>query len=324
MREVKLPEIEALYRRPLEKLVAEAWAVRQANFLPLLKLAAPGAKHYEVNGFRNSPHRFVDVSLTGRVCALQCEHCRGRLLETMRPATTPAALRALADELTSKGCQGVLLSGGSDSEGRVPLQGYLEAIAYLKERGLQVIVHSGLPDKATARELKAAGVDQVLLDVIGDKQTIHQVYHLDKTPEDYAAALALLKEAGLSIAPHIVIGLHFGQIRGELEALRQITAAEVEAAVLVVLNPLRGTPMGEFPPPPAEAVGKIVALARLLNPRTPLALGCARPTLTRAAMERLAIAAGVNTLAYPGEEAIAYARSLGLAVEFAEVCCSLL
>lgn len=324
MREVELSEVEDLYRRPLEELVAEAWAIRQANFPPLLKLAAPGAKHYEVDGFRNSPHRFVDVSLTGRACALQCEHCRGRLLETMRPATTPAALRALADELTSKGCQGVLLSGGSDSEGQVPLRGYLEAIAYLKERGLRVIVHSGLLDEATARGLKAAGVDQVLLDVIGDEETIRQVYHLDKTPGDYAAALALLKEVGLPIAPHIVIGLHFGQIRGELEALRQITAAEAEAIVLVVLNPLGRTPMGEFPPPPAEAVGKMVALARLLNPRTPLALGCARPTLTKTAMERLAIAAGVNTVAYPGEEAIAYARSLGLAVEFAEMCCSLL
>ncbi len=324
MREVKLSEVEALYERPLEELVAEAWAVRQANFPPLLKLAAPGAKRYEVDGFRNSPHKFVDVSITGRACALQCEHCRGRLLETMHPATTPAALRALADELVSKGCQGVLLSGGADAEGRVPLAGYFEAIAYLKERGLRVIVHSGLLDEATAHGLKAAGVDQVLLDVIGDEQTIRRVYHLDKTPRDYAAALALLKEVGLSIAPHIVVGLHFGQIRGELEALRQITAAEAEVIVLVVLNPLPRTPMQGFPPPPPEAVGKIVALARLLNPGTPLALGCARPAFLKVAMERLAIAAGVNTLAYPSEEAIVHARSLGLAVEFAEMCCSLL
>ncbi|HID61699.1 MAG TPA: radical SAM protein [Anaerolineae bacterium] len=324
MREVKLSEVEALYQRPLEEVVSEAWAVRQANFPPSLKLAAPGAKRYEVDGFRNSPHKFVDVSLTGRACALQCEHCRGRLLETMRPATTPAALRALADELISKGCQGVLLSGGSDAEGRVPLAGYFEAIAYLKERGLRVIVHSGLLDQATAHGLKAAGVDQVLLDVIGDEQTIRRVYHLDKTPQDYAAALALLKEVGLSIAPHIVIGLHFGQMRGELEALRQITAAGVEVIVLVVLNPLLRTPMKEFLPPPPGAVGKIVALARLLNPRTPLALGCARPAFLKADVDRLAIAAGVNTLAYPGEEAIVHARSLGLAVEFAEMCCSLL
>ncbi|MFQ6057624.1 MAG: radical SAM protein [Anaerolineae bacterium] len=318
-------DIEALYRRPLHELLVEAWTLRQMHFPPLLKLAAPGAKRYEIEGFRNNPDRFAAISITGRACALRCEHCQGQLLESMYPAPSPQALRDLTDELVARGCQGVLLSGGADREGRVPLDGHLKAIAYLKARGLKVIVHTGLVDKATAQGLKTAGVDQVLVDVIGDEETIHQVYHLDKRPQDYAATLAVLKEAGLAIAPHIVVGLHFGQIRGELAALEMITAAEPEVIILVVLNPLPNTPMARFPAPSVEVVSRLAAVARILNPERPISLGCARPPgPTKARMERLAITAGINTLAYPSEASIDYARSLSLRVEWAEVCCSLL
>ena len=316
--------IETMYRRPLEELLAEAWTVRQTLFPPVLRLAAPGARRYEIEGFGNNPHRFAAISLTGRACALRCEHCQGQLLESMYPAPTPQALRELADELLAKGCQGVLLSGGADHEGHVPLDGHLEAIADLKSRGLRVIVHTGLVDKATAQGLKAAGVDQVLVDVIGDEETIWQVYHLDKKPQDYAATLAVLKEVGLAIAPHIVVGLHFGRIRGELAALKMITAAEPEAIILVVLTPLPGTPMARIPAPSAKEVGRLAALARITNPGRPISLGCARPPgPAKARMERLAITAGINALAYPSEASIAYARSLALAVEWVEECCSL-
>ena len=316
--------IEALYRRPLEELLVEAWTIRQIYFPPVLKLAAPGAKRYEIEGFRNNPDRFVAISLTGRACALRCEHCQGQLLESMYPAPTPQALRDLADELVARGCQGVLLSGGADRQGQVPLDGHLEAIAYLKARGLKVIVHTGLVDKATARGLKTAGVDQVLVDVIGDEETIRQVYHLDKRPQDYAVTLSVLKEAGLAIAPHIVVGLHFGHIRGELTALEMITAADPEVIILVVLNPLPGTPMARFPAPSAEAVSRLAAVTRILNPERPISLGCARPPgPTKARTERLSIAAGINALAYPSETSIDYACSLSLKVEWAEMCCSL-
>ncbi len=325
MAQIELAQLRELYSRPLEQLLREAWAVRQANSSPTLKLAAPSPKRYEVDGYCNSSHSFVAISLTGRSCHLMCEHCRGQLLESMRPATSPAALCKLGDGLVERGCHGVLLSGGADREGRVPLDGYQEAIAYLKELGLRVIVHTGLIDLKMAVSLKKAGVDQALIDIIGDEDTIREVYHLDRTPADYAAALACLKEAGLSIAPHIVIGLYFGQIRGELEALRQITAAQVEAIILVVLNPLSGTPMPDYPPPSSEAVARLVALARLLNPHARLALGCARPpSALKVDMERLAIDAGINTLAYPSQDSIAHADSLGLATEFSELCCSLL
>jgi lipoyl synthase len=160
--------------------------------------------------------------------------------------------------------------------------------------------------------------------VIGDADTIREVYHLHKTPADYARSLYYLKDAGLAIAPHIVIGLHYGQVRGELEALRLISGADVDAIILVVLTPLQGTPMCAYPPAPPEMVGKIASIARILNPHTPLSLGCARPAARKFAMERLAIHSGVNAIAYPSQDCIEYAQLMGLTIEFSELCCSLL
>lgn len=308
-----------------EHLLDRAWAVRKAHFPPELTLAAPGAKRYQADGFSQHPHRFAAISLTGEACALRCAHCHGQLLKPMHAAPTPQRLRDVAHRLLEKGCRGVLLSGGADQQGRVPLRQHMEAIDHVKALGLQVIVHTGLVDRDTAQALAAAGVDQVLLDVIGDRETIRKVYHLDRDPADYAASLSVLKEAGLAIAPHLVIGLHFGRIRGEFKALEMITEAEPEAIVLVVLNPLPGTPMADARPPEPAIVGRLAATARVLNPRKRISLGCARPAgPTKVEMERLAIAGGINTLAYPSEGAIDYARSRSLSVAWKETCCSLL
>lgn len=309
---------------PDESLLQAGWELRSAFFPPVLHCSAPSAKRYEIDEYRNDPMRFATISVTGRACELRCEHCAGRLLESMIAAPTPEGLIEIGQRLCEQGCRGVLISGGADRQGRVPLLGFTGALAALKSLGLQVIVHAGLLDRRGAESLKQAGVDQVLLDVIGDEETMRRVYHLDLTPADCARSLAYLKEAGLSIAPHIVIGLHFGDIRGEAEALRMITEAEADRIVMVVMTPLPGTAMRACPPPPTESVGRLIALARILNPQTPVALGCARPAASKAEVEALAIRAGVTAVAYPSQQSVDLARSVGLEVRFSELCCSLL
>ena len=196
-----------------------AWQARVDHFPPWLGLAVPGARHYQTEHYRNEPHRFATISLTGTACALNCAHCGRHLLDSMYAAPTPEELDALGHRLLAQGCQGVLLSGGADALGAVPLRRHLPAIAALKKMGLRVIVHTGLTDQETAEGLFEAGIDQALFDVIGAEETIRAVYGLPYTPQDYARGLAVLRRAGLQVAPHVVIGLHFGQVRGELNAL---------------------------------------------------------------------------------------------------------
>ncbi len=319
-----MTEIETLFHSPWETLQAAAWEMRRRHRPAELVFAVPGVKRYTTEHYCNTLHRFAGISLTGRRCALNCEHCRGQLLAGMRPAPTPEALLALGQRLMEQGCEGVLLSGGADADGAVPLKSHLPAIARLKEWGLRVLVHTGLLDRETAEGLKAAGVDQVLFDVVGDAETIHQVLHLDRSPDDYAETLALLRELEIPVAPHVVIGLHFGRLRGELAALEMIRHAGAAAIVLVVLRPLPHTPMAGLPGVDPEAVGRLAAVARLLNPAIPLTLGCARPPGPAAVeIERRVVLAGADSVAYPDPATVRLAGELGLCTSFVENCCAL-
>jgi hypothetical protein len=174
-----------------------------------------------------------------------------------------------------------------------------------------------------AMDLKEAGIEQILIDVIGDNDTIQEVYHLDKRVEDYEETLWMLKEIGHRLAPHIIIGHHFGEIRGEWRALEIITRVGVETIVLVILKPLIGK--DQFRTPTPEETSKITAIARILNPFTPIRMGCIRPAHpSKPEMEKGAIDSGVNTIAYPLQGTIEYAKEIGLQTKFIEMCCSLI
>jgi uncharacterized radical SAM superfamily protein len=319
-----VPRAADLFELPWYEIRERAWETRRRHFQDEIIFAVPGAKRYETEHFRNTPKRFASISLTGGHCDLLCEHCQGRLLIGMLPAPDASSLDALGRRLVRDGCEGVLISGGADEGGAVPLGDHLAAIGRLKELGLTVIVHTGLVDRQTALGLRDAGVDQVLFDVVGDESTIREVLHLDRTPDDYAAALGLLREVGLPVAPHVVIGLHFGELRGELAALDTIREACADVVVLVVLRPLPRTPMAGTRPVAPETVGQLAAVARLLNPTSPLTLGCARPAgRHKITMEQMAVEAGVNALAYPDPSTVATASALGLRGSFVESCCTL-
>lgn len=317
-------DAERLFNLPWTELQRAAWEVRCTHHPPTLYFATPGAKRYATEHYRNTPWRFASISLTGRHCDLQCDHCRGRMLATMLPALTPEMLLAQAERLIAQGCEGVLISGGCGLDGAVPVKPYLSALARVKSLGLRVIVHTGLLDRETAEGLKAADVDQVLLDIVGDETTMRQVLHLERSPADYAATLRLAREAGLSVAPHVIAGLYFGELRGELAALEIIRRAGADVVVIVVLRPLPHTPLARAPAVAPDAVGRLVAVARLLFPDVPVTLGCARPAgPLKAEMERMAVLAGVNGLAYPDPATVDLAASLGLRTSFVESCCTL-
>ncbi len=313
--------IDDLIKTPLHELQSCAYQIRLKNFGKEITFSFPDTVSHRTHGLR-----FAALSVTGRQCELNCGHCRGKLLETMIPAQDPDTCVKAVDGLRSRGALGILVSGGANRTGEVPLQRFVSSIKAIKEKDphFKIIVHTGLIQKQTARDLKGAGVDQILIDVIGDDDTIREVYHLNKRVEDYEETLRMLKDMGHRLAPHIIIGHHFGEIRGEWRALEIVTRASVETIVLVVLKTIlpAGKDLMKIPEP--GEVARISSIARILNPFIPIRMGCIRPAHPlKAEMERVAIDSGVNTIAYPLQGTIDYAREIGLETGFSEMCCSL-
>ncbi|MGQ4910931.1 MAG: radical SAM protein [Candidatus Thorarchaeota archaeon] len=274
---------------------------------------------------QKSPHNFVSLSVTGTSCSLNCEHCQGRLLKGMEPTLTPDALFQRCEEVRNLGGEGVLISGGSDSKGHVPLLRFGDVIRRVKqELGLEVVVHTGLVDEDTAQSLANAGVDAAMLDVIGDETVSENVYHISEGPHKMRRSLDLLESLGIPTVPHVLVGLDYGRLRGEIEALEMIAQGTPSAIVIIALSPVRRTPMEGIAPPSPEDIGRVMTIARLGFADIPVLLGCARPMGSHKIMtDKYGVLSGMNGIAMISQEGVEFAKEKGLRPLFADVCCSL-
>lgn len=306
--------------QPLAEGLAEAWSLSRSIHGNEFIAHIPGM--FVVNGRRG---RYRAVSITGDRCDLSCDHCKGKLLETMAHAPDPDSLQRIAFEARDRGDVGMLISGGCDSSGRLPWRDFIPAIARLaEETGLTVTVHPGQVDRQTAVALKDAGVSQALVDVIGHDETVRQVYHLEEGVSAIRRTMDNLAAAGLEMVPHVLFGLHYGRQLGEESALEMLKGYPLKKYVAVVIMPFRGTPMEGVQAPPPEQVAGFLVKARKELPELWACLGCARPRgHYRKTLDVLAVQAGINAIALPAEAAVDKARWSGLDVRTEEACCSL-
>jgi len=292
-----------------------------------MRFSTPTFKEYsstELSGCgKNS---FPAFSITAAACALNCDHCQKKILEPMIPATNPEMLEQKVRHLIeTQELNGFLLSGGSNKKNEIPYSRYMLVVAKLKRDypQMRIAVHSALLDEPRAREMESAGVDTVMMDVIGAQETINQVYNLDRSVDDFEATLAALCSTSMEVTPHIVIGLHYGQILGEANALDIVSRYPVTALVLVVIMPFYAKP-GTFVTPETLEVGKIFLEARERLPDKQVLLGCARPPgMHKRVTDAYAIMAGLDGIAFPADGAVSVAHTIGRPFEQAHSCCSI-
>ncbi len=304
--------------------MADAARISWARFGKRITFYLPGM--FSLYGERGC---YPAVSVTGRSCELMCRHCRGKLLESMVPAPTAQALLKLAERWRELGVRGVLLSGGSTREGFVPLEPLLPAVPELKKMGFVVTAHTGFATEDLARAVADAGIDHVLVDVVGDDRTVREVLNLPQGVAVVERALEALAKAKVTFVPHIIVGLG-GGLTGELEALAMLEEFSFPVLTYVVLMPAvalahEAKAQGEPPPKPVplEDVLRVMVVGRRLFPEIEHALGCARPRGEyRYALERWSIRAGVNRMALWSEAAVDEAKRLGLEVIYCRTCCS--
>lgn len=308
----------------LEEHLKKAQEVRLKNFGKKIHFYAPSFMYYKTSYYCSSPTDFPTISVTGKSCALNCKHCGGKVLNTMYSATTPEKLLELCIQIKRRGALGCLISGGCLPNGSVPLGRFIDTIEKVKrELGLTTIVHTGIIDFNTAEKLRDAEVAVALIDIIGSDETIKEIYRLNLTVKAYEDSLRVLNEAGIPFVPHVIVGLHYGKLKGELYALQMVSRYQPPALVIIAFMPIHGTEMEEVEPPKPVDIAKVMATARLMFPQTPLALGCMRPKgRNRIKTDVLAIKAGVNAIAFPAEEAMKFAEKQGFETTFSSLCCS--
>ena len=269
--------------------------------------------------------RFPSVSITGSDCKLGCNHCRGYYLKNMPDVSTPEKLIEFCLQHERNNGVGLLISGGSTCIGQVPLEPFLESIEWIKENtGLILNIHTGLVDAVQAESIASTGVDIVSVDLVGSKETIRNVYGLNYSEEEYTSTLFHLRDAGVkSIAPHITVGLDYGKINGEYNALEYATRINPEVIVFLGLIPTKDTPMENIAPPSINEILELISAAKEKKPKTSISLGCMRSRMDKYEMEWRAIEAGVDRIASSSRGVEQKARNEGLNVKIIEGCCSI-
>ena len=292
-----------------------------------IRFSTPTFKEYDSSELSGcSKGTFPAFSITGSACALDCDHCRTEILKPMIPALHPDEFdRRVRDMIALRGLSGFLLSGGSDKRNEIRYERFYPVIEGLKRdfSELKIALHSALIDRARAKAMASAGVDTVMMDVIGAQETIREVYHLDRRVEDFEETLAALTETSMEVVPHIVIGLHYGRILGEARALDMVARHPVHSLVFVVIMPFYAKP-GSFVEPATADIGRIFMEGRARIPDRDVLLGCARPAgMHKRVTDAYAVMAGLDGIAFPAEGSVEVARMIGRGHEQQMACCSM-
>ena len=304
--------------------VMNPFDIRKENFPNEITFYGPGLKPHKTSEFTGSLKEFVSISVTGNNCALNCKHCNTKMLDSMLDLPSyVGGLFNMAKSLQENGAKGILVSGGSNIQNQVPLLPHINDMKRIRnELGMVIRVHPGLPDEQTCQALAELDLDGVMLDIIGDQETITDVYHLDATPADYETVLERLNRHGIPAIPHIILGHYFGKMNGEWAALNMIKKYPLKALVLVILLPLTGTGMEGVSPPSVNDIGEFFETVRLALPKIPILLGCARPLGSmKIEIDQMAVNAGLNGIAFPSEGIVSYAGDKGLKPAFINACC---
>ena len=305
----------------------------------VLTFAVPGWKVYINDYYTNSPDSFLNISITAQECELQCQHCRGELLKGMSAAADSKKLVELVEKYINRtrnnskntgngSLKGILISGGFDLEGKLPVGNILSGARELKSKYpfLTIYIHTGFLDEYEAAALKNSGVDAVLVNLIGSQKAIREVYNLkDRTYGDYLNTIRLLKDHGLKVSPHIIIGLENGKLSDEFRTVKDALALGVDSLVFVILKKASRNVDFTSSKVPHNDIIRLVKYARGLSGDVLLSFGCAKPPgKNRHLLEIELIKAGIDSMAFPADETIRFAIENKIAHTFIEKCCAIL
>ncbi len=325
----RLAAVEELEDAPLDAALIADFERASPSAARPIRFSTPTFKAYsscDMQGCGNGKNSFPAFSVTAGGCALMCDHCQAKILEPMIPATSPDMLEGKVRELVAtQALQGFLLSGGSTRANEIRYERYLPVVERLKRDfpHLKVAIHSALLDAPRAQAMATAGDDTVMMDVIGAQETIRDVYHLERPVADFEATLAALCATKMEVVPHIVIGLHYGRLLGEANALDIVSRHPVHSLVLVVIMPVYAK-AGTFATPSTSDVGRVFLDARRRIADLPVLLGCARPAgMHRRVTDAYAVMAGLDGIAFPADGTLAVAQAIGRPAEQEHACCSI-
>jgi len=214
----------------------------------------------------------------------------------------------------------ILISGGCDKNGKVPILDSATQIKKLKEK-FKINAHVGLVSAEEAEKISLL-VDAVSFDFVTEPKIIKRIYKLNKKVSDYYDSLSAL--AGVTkVFPHLTLGLWQGEISWEYEAVKILAEnLKLKEIIFNIFIPAIGTEMEKQKIPSIASVKKYFLFLRKNYPYLVKRLGCMRPGgRYRSSIDKIALESGFKVITKPSKKIYKLAKDKNYQVLLQHQCC---
>jgi len=276
-------EVRALHRLPFSDLIHHAQTAHRRHFDP------------------NQVQVSTLLSIKTGACPEDCAYCPQSIrydtgLERealMDPAAVIGRARAARDSGATRFCMGAAWRSPKDRD----LETVIEMVRGVRELGLETCATLGMLTPAQATRLAEAGLDYYNHNLDTSAAFYGEVI-TTRSYQDRLDTLAAVRDAGIHVCCGGILGM--GEAAEDRVALLHTLATldpHPESVPVNNLVQVEGTPLaGIAPLDPLEFV-RIIALARILMPRSHVRLSAGRAQMSDE-LQALCFLAGANSIFY--------------------------
>ena len=278
-----LEEVRALHALPFSDLIHSAQTAHRRYFDP------------------NAVQVSTLLSIKTGACPEDCAYCPQSIrydtgLEReslMEPAAVVARARAAREAGATRFCMGAAWRSPKDRD----LDRVAEMIRGVSDLGLETCATLGMLTRPQARRLRDAGLDYYNHNLDTSEKFYGEVI-TTRTYQDRLDTLTAVRDAGINVCCGGILGMG-EQAEDRIAFLHTLATLDPHPESVPINNlvQVEGTPLAGLPVlDPIEFV-RIVALARILMPRSHVRLSAGRAQMSDE-MQALCFLAGANSIFY--------------------------
>ena len=268
--------------------------------LPLTSLIFEAQKaHHKFQDPAGVQLSMLESIKTG-ACSEDCKYCaqssRYTTFVDREPLMNPKEIRNAARKAKASGatrfCMGAAWRGTSNER---QFNSVLESVQIVAALGMEVCCTLGLLSEAHAKRLKAAGMKVYNHNLDTSREYYSEVVST-RSYDDRLETLTNVRKAGLELCSGGIIGMG-ESLDDRLKLLVELANLDPQPESVPIngLVPVKGTPLAEQEPMDAIEFVRIIAVARILMPRSTVRLSAGRNAMSEET-QALCFLAGANSI----------------------------
>ena len=275
-----------------------AWSLYRLPFNDLLfKAQTVHRRHFDPNRVQLS--KLLNIKTGG--CPEDCGYCSqsshhstglaaAKLMDVEKVVTEARKAKAKAGGAT-RYCMGAAWRNPKPRD----METIVEMVGAVKALGLETCMTLGMLDREQSDRLRAAGLDYYNHNIDTSERYYPKVIST-RTYSDRLETLENVRQSGMKVCCGGILGMGEEEIdRVDMLVTLANLAEPPESVPINMLIPIAGTPLAEQAPiAPIEFV-RIVALARIMMPKSYVRLSAGRSAMTDE-MQALCFFAGANSI----------------------------